>query len=58
MKKTDRLRKLQTDYKNAFERLGAARRDRSLTEYLRGTKVDMIRKEMEIIRAEIKKLNS
>ena len=58
MKKTDRLRKLQTDYRNAFERLGAAMRDHHLTEYLRGTKVDMIRKEMEIIRAEIKKLNS
>lgn len=56
MKKIELLRKLRFDMELAYERLGAARRDHTLTEYIRGEKVDMIKKEIEIIREQIKKL--
>ena len=56
MKKTDELRKLRAKLVHALERLANARSDHSLADYIRGTKVDMIKKEIEIIKAEIKKL--
>lgn len=56
MKKSDELRKLRAKLVHTLERLSDARRDHSLTEYLRGVKVDMIKKEIEILKAEIKKL--
>jgi hypothetical protein len=56
MKKTDELRKLRAMLVHALERLANARIDHSLTDDIRGTKVDMIKKEIEIIKADIKKL--